>query len=332
MTAVNALVAHQDAQGEITLGPEVVDESFLPAGDVTITVEYSGVNYKDALAVTPKGGVASSYPLIPGIDAAGTVVTSTVDGFAPGDRVVAHGYDIGTGRHGGYADRARFPAEYLVTLDGLSTAEAAAIGTAGFTAAMSVDALRVNGILPQDGPVLVTGATGGVGSISVDLLAKLGYEVIASTGKAEAHDYLMGLGAYQVIGRLPAEGEKVRPLGRSTYAAVVDSVGGDTLAYALSTLNYGGVAAISGLAQSPQLPTTVLPFILRGVTMAGIDSVQLPIERRREVWRLLEDDLKPAHLDAITRDVSILDAPKTLRTIIGGGVTGRTRIAVAGGF
>ncbi|MCZ8381211.1 acryloyl-CoA reductase [Mycobacterium sp. CPCC 205372] len=332
MTAVNALVAHQDSDGSIALNPEVVDESFLPDGEVTIAVEYSGVNYKDALAITPKGGVARSYPLIPGIDAAGTVVASTADGFAPGDRVVAHGYDIGTGRHGGYADRARYPADYLVKLDALSTAEAAAIGTAGFTAAMSVDVLRLNGIRPQDGPILVTGATGGVGSISVDLLAGLGYEVIASTGKADAHDFLMELGAYQVIGRLPAEGEKVRPLGKSSYAAVVDSVGGDTLAYALSVLNYGGVAAVSGLARSPELPTTVLPFILRGVTLAGIDSVQLPIERRRELWRAIEGDLRPAHLDAITSDVSILDAPHTLRSIVGGGVTGRTRVAVAGGF
>src|SRR6185503_777176 len=257
MAALNALVAHQDAEGSITLGHEVLDDTFLPDGDVQIAVEYSGVNYKDALAITPKGGVARSYPLIPGIDVAGTVTASSAPGFAVGDRVIAHGYDIGTGRHGGYADSARYPADYLVKLDGLTTAEAAAIGTAGFTAAMSVDAIRAHGVKPSDGPVLVTGATGGVGSVSVDLLAGLGYEVIASTGKADAHDYLMGLGAYEVIGRLPAEGEKIRPLGKSAYAAVVDSVGGDTLAYALSTLNYAGVAAISGLARSADLPTTV---------------------------------------------------------------------------
>jgi acrylyl-CoA reductase (NADPH) len=332
MVAVNALVAHQDAEGSITLAHEVVDDSFLPEGDVTIAVEYSGVNYKDALAITPKGGVARSYPLIPGIDVAGTVTASTVDDFAVGDRVVAHGYDIGTARHGGYADTARFPADYLVKLDSLTTAQAAAIGTAGFTAAMSVNAIRAHGIRPQDGPVLVTGATGGVGSVSVDLLAGLGYEVIASTGKAEAHDYLMGLGAYQVIGRLPAEGEKVRPLGKSAYAAVVDSVGGDTLAYALSVLNYAGVAAISGLARSADLPTTVMPFILRGVTLAGIDSVLLRIDKRRELWRSIEGELLPRHLDDITRDVSIREAPQTLRSIIGGGVTGRTRVAVKGGF
>ena len=251
MSAVNALVAHQDAEGEIILRHEVVDDTFLPDGDVTISVEYSGVNYKDALAVTPKGGVARSYPLIPGIDVTGTVAASSTPEFAVGDRVVAHGYDIGTGRHGGYADTARYPADYLVRLDGLTTAEAAAIGTAGFTAAMSVNAIRAHGVRPPDGPVLVTGATGGVGSISVDLLAGLGYEVVASTGKGEAHDYLMGLGAYQVIGRLPEEGEKVRPLGKSRWAAVLDSVGGDTLAYALSTLNYAGARRFRGWRAPP---------------------------------------------------------------------------------
>src|SRR3977135_2309075 len=254
MVAVNALVAHQDAEGSITLKHEVVDETFLPGGDVRIAVEYSGVNYKDALAVTPKGGVARSYPLIPGVDVAGTVPASAAADFAVGDRVVAHGYDIGTGRHGGYADTARYPADYLVKLDALTTAQAAAIGTAGFTAAMSVNAIRAHGVRPQDGPVLVTGATGGVGSVSVDLLAGLGYEVIASTGKTDVPDFLMRLGATEVIGRLPEEGGKIRPLGKSRWAAVVDSVGGDTLAYALSTLNYGGGAAISRLARCAVRP------------------------------------------------------------------------------
>lgn len=332
MAEVNALVAHQDAEGSITLKHEVVDASFLPDGDVQIAVDYSGINYKDALAITPKGGVAREYPLIPGIDVAGTVTSSSSSDFAVGDRVVAHGYDIGTGRHGGYADTARYPTDYVVKLDELTTAEAAAIGTAGFTAAMSVNAIRAAGVQPADGPILVTGATGGVGSVSVDLLAGLGYEVVASSGKADAHDWLMELGATQVIGRLPAEGEKVRALGKSQWAGVVDSVGGDTLAYALSTLNYGGTAAISGLARSADLPTTVMPFILRGVTLAGIDSVQLPIDARRDVWRQLAGELKPRHLDSITKDVSVLEAPHTLRTIIGGGVTGRTRVVVHDGF
>ena len=275
---------------------EVVDESFLPDGEVKIHVEYSSVNYKDALAVTPKGGVARSYALIPGIDVAGTVTSSTSPDFAVGDAVIAHGQDIGTGRHGGYAEVARNPADYLVKLGSLSTADAAAIGTAGFTAAMSIDALRHHGVTPDAGPVLVTGATGGVGSVSVDLLAGLGYEVVASTGKAEAHGLLRDLGAAEVIDRVPGPDEKVRALGKAHWAAVVDCVGGKTLAYALSTLKYAGVAAVSGLAGSPDLPATVMSFILRGVTLAGIDSVLLPIGRRREIWARIESELRPSHL------------------------------------
>ena len=332
MTEVNALVAHEDAEGGITLKHEIVGEDFLPSGDVDVAVEYSGVNYKDALAVTPRGGVARSYPLIPGIDVAGTVTSSSVADFAVGDTIVAHGYDIGTGRHGGYASLARLPADYVVKLDGLSTAEAAAIGTAGFTAAMSVNALRTHGISPSDGPVLVTGATGGVGSISVDLLAGLGYEVVASTGKADAEGLLRDLGAADVIGRVPPENEKVRALGKARWAAVVDCVGGPALAYALSTLKYNGVAAISGLAASAELPTSVHPFILRGVTMAGIDSVQLDIGRRREIWRQLAGELRPSHLDRLTSEISVLDVPDALEKIRRGGVTGRTRVAVKDGF
>ena len=214
MPAVNALVAHQDEEKAITLVHEVVDESFLPDGDVEIRVEYSGVNYKDALAVTPKGGVARSYPLIPGIDVAGTVTATTSSEFAVGDTVIAHGQDIGTGRHGGYAQVARYPAEFLVKLTALTAADAAAIGTAGFTAAMSVNALRTHGVTPSDGPVLVTGATGGVGSVSVDLLSGLGYEVVASTGKADAHELLRDLGAAEVIDRVPGPEDKGAPTGQ----------------------------------------------------------------------------------------------------------------------
>lgn len=329
---INALVAHQDAEGGLVVEHEIVEDSFLPDGEVTIAVEYSSVNYKDALAVNPKAGVARSYPLIPGIDVAGTVTASSAPEFAVGDAVVAHGYDIGTGRHGGYAQVARYPADYVVKLGLLTTAQAAAIGTAGFTAAMSVNALRAHGVSPADGPVLVTGATGGVGSVSVDLLAGLGYEVVASTGKADAHDLLRDLGAHEVIDRVPGPDEKVRVLGRAHWAAVVDCVGGKTLAYALSTLKYGGTAAISGLAGAADLPTTVHPFILRGVTLAGIDSVLLPIADRRAVWRQLESELRPSHLDRITHDVSVLEVPDVLRTILGGGVTGRTRVVVRDGF
>lgn len=332
MTEINAMVAHEDGEGGIVLRHEVVDETFLPDGDVEIHVEYSSVNYKDALAVTPKGGVARAYPLIPGIDVAGTVTASTSPDFAVGDAVIAHGQDIGTGRHGGYAQVARYPADYLVKLSTLSTAEAAAIGTAGFTAALSVDALRAHGVQPGDGPVLVTGATGGVGSVSVDLLAGQGYEVVASTGKAQARELLRDLGAAEVIDRVPGPDEKVRALGKAHWAAVVDCVGGTTLAYALSTLKYGGVAAISGLAGSTDLPATVMPFILRGVTLAGIDSVLLPIARRREVWAQIETDLAPRHLARVTTDVPVRRVDEVLKTIIGGGVTGRTRVVVHDGF
>lgn len=328
----DALVAHEDAAGDIVLRHEKLEASALPGGEVLISVEYSGVNYKDALAVTPKAGVARSYPLIPGIDVAGTVAASSSPGFAVGDTVVAHGYDIGTGRHGGYATLARYPAEYVVKLHSITAAQAAAIGTAGFTAAMSVNALRAHWVAPGDGPVLVTGATGGVGSVSVDLLAGLGYEVVASTGKPDAHDLLRDLGAAQVIDRVPGQDEKVRPLGKTHWAGVVDCVGGKTLAYALSTLKYGGIAAISGLAGSADLPATVHPFILRGVTLAGIDSVQLDIEARRAVWQQIETELFPLHLDRVTRDVAVLDVPEVLDTITGGGVTGRTRVVVRNGF
>ncbi|GAB93554.1 acrylyl-CoA reductase family protein [Gordonia rhizosphera] len=332
MGEVHALVAHQDDDGNIDLISEIVDDSFLPEGDVEIAIEYSSVNFKDALAVTPKGGVARSYPLIPGIDLAGTVRSSTSPEFAAGDVVVAHGYDIGTARHGGYADTTRLPADKVVKLSGLTAAEAAAIGTAGFTAAMSVEALVRHGITPSDGPVLVTGATGGVGSVSVDLLAAAGYEVVASTGKPDAAVLLRTLGASEIIGRVPEEGEKVRALGKSLWAAAVDCVGGTTLAYVLSTLNYGGVVAASGLAGSADLPTTVHPFILRGVTLAGIDSVQLPIAPRRALWAKLGAELKPPHLEALTTDVAVAELPKSIKTILRGGVTGRTRVVVAGGF
>jgi len=332
MTAINAMVAHEDAEGGIGLRHEVVDESFLPEGDVEIRVEYSSVNYKDALAVTAKGGVARSYPLIPGIDVSGTVIASSSPEFAVGDTVIAHGQDIGTGRHGGYAQVARYPTEFLVRLSTLGAAEAAAIGTAGFTAAMSVNALRAHGVTPSDGPVLVTGATGGVGSVSVDLMAGLGYEVVASTGKADAHQLLRDLGAAEVIGRIPGPEDKVRPLGKAQWAAIIDCVGGKTLAYALSTMKYAGVAAISGLAGSPDLPATVLPFILRGVTLVGIDSVLLPVGKRRELWAQIDSGWRPSHLDRITQDVPVREVAGALGSIIDGGITGRTRVIVQDGF
>lgn len=330
----SALVA-RESDG-ITLSRETVEKSFLPTVDgpaVTIAVEYSSVNYKDALAITPKGGVVRDYPIVPGIDIAGTVVESTSEDITVGQRVVAHGYDIGTAQHGGYAEYARVPADWVVALSTLSTRDAAALGTAGFTAAMSVEALRNAGVTPSDGPIVVTGASGGVGSVAVDLLSAAGFEVHASSGKKDAAELLKTLGAAEVIGRLPEDPDaKPRPLGRAEWAGAVDCVGGKTLAHVLSTIRYGGAVAASGLTGGAQLPTTVLPFILRGVSLLGIDSVQLPIDRRRALWGKLESSLRPPRLDELTTEVAVDDVRAQLDLIAKGGVTGRTVVAVAGGF
>ncbi|MBP2525152.1 MULTISPECIES: MDR family oxidoreductase [unclassified Rhodococcus (in: high G+C Gram-positive bacteria)] len=332
MTTFNAWVA-RDSDGTIDFAPETVDESFLPAGEVTIRVEYSSVNYKDALAVTPKGGVVREYPIVPGIDVAGEVIASESDAFAPGDKVVAHGYEIGTARNGGYAEIARLPAEWVVKLDGISTADAAAIGTAGFTAAMSVQAILAGGVKPADGPVLVTGASGGVGTVSVDLLASAGFDVVASSGKPGAADLLTSLGASSVIGRLPEDPDaKPRPLGKSQWAAAIDCVGGKTLAHVLSTINYGGVVAASGLTGGAALPTTVLPFILRGVSLLGMDSVLMPIEPRRALWTRLGSDLAPRHLKEITNLVAVRDVVSVIDQVREGKYTGRALVQVADGF
>jgi putative YhdH/YhfP family quinone oxidoreductase len=332
-SSFQAWVAREN-DGNIDFAPETVDDSFLPPGEVTIAVHYSSVNYKDALAVTPKGGVVREYPIVPGIDLAGEVLSSDSADFASGDLVVAHGYDIGTARHGGYAERARVPAEWVVKLtDGLSPADAATIGTAGFTAAMSVAALLDRGLTPDDGPVLVTGASGGVGSVSVDLLAAAGFEVVASSGKADAHDFLTELGASTVVGRLPEDPDaRPRPLGKSQWAAAVDCVGGKTLAHVLSTLKYRGAVAASGLTGGSSLPTTVLPFILRGVDLLGIDSVQLPIAERRALWTRIATDLAPRHLASITREVDVEEVVSVIDSIRDGGYTGRALVRVAGGF
>lgn len=332
MESFQALVARTDGDG-IVAAVETLQPSELPAGEVTVRVHYSSVNFKDALALTPKGGVVRDYPIVPGIDLTGEVVSSESPDFAPGDLVLAHGYQIGTGHHGGYAEYARLPADEVVALGSLSPREGAAIGTAGFTAAMSVQALIRHGITPQDGPVLVTGATGGVGSVSVDLLAAAGYQVVASTGKADQADHLRALGASEVIGRLPADPEaKPRPLGRSRWAAAVDCVGGAALADVLSTLEYGGAVAASGLTGGVALNTTVMPFILRGVSLLGIDSVMLRIEPRRELWAQLGGALKPRHLEAVTHEVDVKDVVSVLDEIRAGRYSGRAVVKVAGGF
>lgn len=326
------MVAHETGSG-VTLVREQVDEDFLGPGNVTIHVHYSSANYKDGLAITRGGGVARGYPLIPGIDLTGEVVSSDDPHIHPGDHVVAHGYEIGVSHSGGFAELARVPAEWVVPLVGLSTREAAIVGTAGFTAAMSVQALLRHGIDPSAGPVLVTGATGGVGSMAVDLLAGLGFEVVASTGKTDAADLLSKLGAASVIGRLPEDPQaKPRPLGTARWAAAVDSVGGDCLAHVLSSIRYGGAVAISGLTGGATLSTTVIPFILRGISLYGMDSAHFPIAQRRALWARLGDDLRPRHLTTVENYVPITAAEATLHAIHAGHHRGRSVFGVAGEF
>jgi acrylyl-CoA reductase (NADPH) len=332
MDSFHALVARQDGD-RITASVETLSQSDLPPGEVTIRVLYSSVNYKDALALTPKGGVVRDYPIVPGIDLTGEVIESQSPDFSVGDQVLAHGYQIGTGHHGGYAEYARLPADQVVALGALSPHEGAAIGTAGFTAAMSVQALIDWGLTPDGGPIVVTGASGGVGSVSVDLLAAAGYQVVASSGKEKAAGLLKELGATEVIGRLPADPDaKPRALAKTRWAGGVDCVGGATLADVLSTVDYGGAVAASGLTGGPALHTTVMPFILRGVALLGMDSVLMRIARRRKLWAQLGDSLRPRHLDAVTSDVDVKDVVAVLDQLRAGTYSGRAAVRVAGGF
>ncbi len=299
----------------------------LPEGAL-IEVHWSSVNYKDGLASTPAGKVARVSPMVPGIDLAGVLVEAAGD-LPAGTEVVAHGYDIGVARHGGYAEYARVPAEWLVPLPtGLTSRDAMIIGTAGFTAALSVIALEGAGVTPASGPVLVTGATGGVGSTAVGMLAGLGYEVVASTGKPEGADFLRSIGASSIIDRAELSEPGRRPLESTIWAGAVDCVGGVTLANVLKKIHYGGVVAASGLTGGADLPTTVLPFILRGVSLLGVDSVMAPIGRRRTVWNRIGGDLKPAKLDEIGHDIGLDGLEDALTSILNGSMTGRAVVDV----
>ena len=299
----------------------------LPDG-VAVEVHWSSVNYKDGLAATPTGKVARIDPIVPGVDLAGVLLDDTPDAPA-GSEVIVHGYDLGVARHGGFAEYARVPAEWVVPLPtGLTLREAMVFGTAGYTAAQSVIALEEHGVAPGSGPVLVTGATGGVGSTAVGMLARLGYEVVASTGKPAEADWLRELGAADVIDRAELSTEGGRPLDSMRWAGAVDCVGGTTLANVLARIQYGGSVAASGLTGGNSLPVTVLPFILRGVNLLGIDSVQTPLARRREVWARMATDLKPAGLAEIGHDIGLADLDATLTEILAGGATGRSIVAL----
>ena len=303
----------------------------LTPGDVVVSVEYSAVNYKDGLASVANGNVAQRWPLIPGIDLAGVVVESTDSSVSVGQLVLAHGYTIGMSNDGGFAAFARVPAEWIVPIpDSLSTRDAMILGTAGFTAARSVESLQHGGVRPSDGPILVTGATGGVASIAVLLLAIAGYEVVAISGKSDAHDWLSGLGAKRVVPRTEFMAEDPRPLLSAQWAGAVDVVGGDMLAQVLRGVKRAGVVAASGLTGGASLNTTVHPFILRGVTLVGIDSANTPIETRIEIWRRLAASVEGKSLAPLVfGEVTLSELPEALDRVLAGGVRGRTLVRPA---
>ena len=304
------------------------NDSDLMDGDVTVKISHSTVNYKDGLAITGRSPVVRRFPMIPGIDFAGVVEASDNPAFKTGDAVVLTGWGVGETHLGGYAERARVKADWLVPLPtGLSPAHAMAIGTAGFTAMLSVLALESHGLTPAAGPVVVTGAAGGVGSIAVALLAKAGWDVIAVTGRPAEADYLRSLGAKDILDRAELSGPG-RPLGKERWAAGVDSVGSHTLANVLSQTRYGGAVAACGLAQGMDLPTSVAPFILRGVSLLGIDSVMCPKGRRITAWARLAHDLDAARLDSMSQTVKLEDVPGVAEAILDGKVRGRTIVTI----
>jgi acrylyl-CoA reductase (NADPH) len=305
-----------------------MDDAELMDGDVTVRVTHSTVNYKDGLAVTGKSPVVRRFPMVPGIDFAGIVETSTHPAFAAGNEVVLNGWGVGETHLGGYAGRARVKGDWLIGKSaGLSLAETMAIGTAGYTAALAVLALERHGLAPSHGPALVTGAAGGVGSVAIALLAARGWHVIASTGRAAEAEYLKGLGAAEIIDRaeLSAPG---KPLAKERWAAAIDSVGSVTLANVLAATRYGGAVAACGLAQGMDLPATVAPFILRGVSLLGIDSVNAPRERRLEAWGFLDRELDRGKLAAMTTAIPFERVIDVAREILGGTVRGRVVVEI----
>lgn len=330
MSPFDALVV--DKQGEdFSVEIKQLDFEDLPQGEVLIRVHYSSVNYKDSLASIPNGNIVRNYPFVPGIDLAGVVVSSEDPRFKEGDEVIATSYEIGVSHYGGYSEYARIPAEWIVLLPkGLSLKDAMVIGTAGFTAALSVYRLEQNGLTPNKGKVLVTGATGGVGTFAVSIFSTLGYEVEASTGKVSEHDYLTSIGATSVISREDVlSGGRPKSLAKQKWIAAVDPVGGESLASILSQIQYGGQVAVSGLTGGAALPTTVFPFILRGVDLLGIDSVYCDYETRQEVWNKLATDYKPKNLaDFVYKEVSLQQLPEAFPILLNGQARGRILVNV----
>jgi acrylyl-CoA reductase (NADPH) len=322
-----ALIVDKDDTGKTHAAVQDITLDRLPAGDVTVAVDYSTVNYKDGLCIGPGGGLVRNYPHIPGIDFAGTVEASDDPRYAPGDKVVLTGWRVGEAHWGGYAQKARVKADWLVPLpDGLTTRQAMAVGTAGFTAMLAVMALEDHGI--KSGPVLVTGAAGGVGSVATAILAHLGYQVAAVTGRPETADYLTSLGATQIVAREDLAETVKRPLEGETWGGCVDAVGGAMLARVLGQMEYGASVAAVGLAGGATLPATVIPFLLRGVNLLGIDSVMQPYDNRRRAWARIARDLPMDKLDAMIQPATLSDLPQLGADILAGRVKGRVVVDV----
>lgn len=323
MQSFEALVVEK-ADHEVTVRTRMMQLEDLPSGDLLIKVAYSSVNYKDALACTRDGNIVKSYPFVPGIDLAGIVVTSHNDQFKEGDEVIVTGYGLGVSQYGGLSGYARVSSEWALKLpQNLSLKEAMIVGTAGFTSALSVLELQENGIRPEDGPILVTGATGGVGSMSVAFLAKLGYEVVASTGKTDMQEELLKLGAKRVISREELMSDRIRALDKQKWAGAVDCVGGAILSSILPSIQYGGVVAVSGLTGGVELTTSVFPFILRGVRLIGIDSVQVSMAKRIKVWELVASEFKSVLIGSLYEEISLEQVNNYVPKILSGQSRGR---------
>jgi acrylyl-CoA reductase (NADPH) len=324
---INAILVERDPP-PYRASLKKLDESQLPAGDVTVRIEYSTLNYKDALAITGKGPVVRHFPMVPGIDLAGTVEESSNPSYKSGDKVLLNGWGVGETHWGGLAQRARVKADWLIPLPGALTArQAMAVGTAGYTAMLSVMALERHGVTPGDGEILVTGAAGGVGSVAVTLLSKLGFRVAAMTGRPAEADYLKQLGAAEILDRAPFAGAG-KPLAKERWAAAIDVVGSHTLANVCASLRYGGVVAACGLAAGMDFPGTVAPFILRGITLAGIDSVMRPRPDRVEAWRRLSRDLEVSKLELLAEEISLAQALERAGLFLQGQVRGRIIVDV----
>ena len=329
MNPFKAFVIDQDENRKVVSRMGTLAAEQLDAGEVTIRVHYSSINYKDALAATGAGKIIRRFPCVGGIDLCGEVVDSADARFAPGDKVIATSFDIGVAHHGGYAEYARVPAGWVVPLPaGLDLFEAMALGTAGFTAALGIVRMEDNGLAPANGPVVVTGATGGVGALAIDMLAQLGYHVVALTGKEAESDYLKMLGAAEILLRSTIDFDKVRPLEAARWAGAVDNVGGQILHWVLATMKQAGTVASIGNAASFNIDTTVFPFILRGVSLLGVDSGYMGFPTRQRVWDRLATDLKPRHLAAITRTIAFDDLPAAFDDFIHGRVKGRTVVRI----